>query len=258
MNQVLVIRPDGYKHSDCFNEIAEAFDEALPAGSKQLVFGAHLINYTLSPYFRARILYQTEQITPECWWNRESYIKLLQNHEVWDYSLSNIAALEKLGVKAKHVPIRYMPCMTKIKSNPVCDQDIEVLFYGSTNPRRVKILNSLTKAGIGVVRAFNVYGKERDDLIARSKIVLNLHQFDDGIFEIFRCAHLFANSKCVISEPGRDKDLDAAHSSSAIFHKADDIALACLHYLKDEGLRLRQEWLAFEAFKKTTLKESLK
>lgn len=259
MKRVHIITPPNYPHAHCFDEIAEAFEAALPDGHKPLIFGAHLLNGTNSEMLRGGIIYQTEQITPECWWNRDSYIEILEHHEVWDYSLENVKALYNLGIQhAEHVPIRYMPCMTKFESVSDKEKDIDVLFYGSTNPRRIKILNALRKAGINDVRAFGVYGKERDDLIARSKIVLNLHQFDNGIFEIFRCAHLFANSKCVISEWGRDHDLDAAHLNSTVFHKAADIVEACLYYLKNDEKRHDQERLSFESFKSPTLEESLK
>lgn len=259
MNKVHVITQPNYPHVHCFDEIAEAFEAALPDGHKPLIFGAHLLNGTNTEMLRGGIIYQTEQITPECWWNRKSHIETLEHHEVWDYSAVNIDALNDMGIFHAHLkPIRYMPCMTKFESVPDEEKDIDVLFYGSTNPRRNKILNWLKKAGIRVEKPFGVYGHIRDHVIARSKIVLNLHQFDNGIFEIFRCAHLFANSKCVISEYGRDKDLDAAHLKSAVFTKAEHIIETVQYYLKNDERRHDQERLAFESFKSPTLEESLK
>ncbi len=258
MSKAIIYRPNGYPHVNAVNEVSEAFDQALATHESGVFFGAHLyaIDSTVCP--RRGAIYQTEQITPECRWLTQRYIDVLKTCAVWDYSLSNIEALKSYSVEAKHVPIRYMPCMTKFESLPEEQKDIDVLFYGSTNPRRLKILNDLIKAGVKVEKIFGVYGHERDHVIARSKIVLNLHYFENGIFEIFRCAHLFANKKCVISEYGRDKDLDAAHLKSAVFHKTENIVEACLYYLKNQNARLDQEWMALESFKTPTLEESLK
>ena len=47
--------------------------------------------------------------------------------------------------------------------------------------------------------------------IARSKIVLNLHQYDAQVFEIVRVSYLLANRRAVVSErganPTEDRDL---------------------------------------------------
>ncbi len=259
MNKTIVISNPDYIHSHCFDEIAEAFDQALPPTSKQIVFGSHLIkDMSEADYLRGRILYQSEQITSECYWVKPTYLEILRNHEVWDYSPENVRVLQKLGVNAKFVPIRYMPCMTKFKSLPDEKKDIDVLFYGSTNPRRLKILNRLKKAGMKVEKIFGVYGHVRDQVIARAKIVLNLHYFDSGIFEIFRCAHLFANEKCVVSETGRDKELDKMYQHNAAFCDGiDQIVDKCGELFDDHESRRAWECLTVEKFMKPTLKESL-
>ncbi len=136
-------------------------------------------------------------------------------------------------------------------------EDIDVLFYGSTNPRRNRILNNLYERDINVHSIFGKYGAERDSFIARAKILLNLHYFENGIFEIFRCSHLFANSKCVISEHGCDKDLDTTHAQSALFYEKENIADACLYYINHERERKEVEKRAFKEFSSTTLRESI-
>src|SRR5580658_4511667 len=68
-----------------------------------------------------------------------------------------------------HVPLGYVPELRRIQASKV--QNIDVLFYGSLNERRSRILQALKDSGVKVHSAFGVYGKERDALIARSKIV---------------------------------------------------------------------------------------
>ena len=54
--------------------------------------------------------------------------------------------------------------------------------------------------GINVKALFGVYGRERDKLIARSKIVLNMHHYSSQIFEIVRVFYLLTNRKAVVAE----------------------------------------------------------
>ncbi len=259
MSNVSVISSPDYPHSHCLDEIALAFSHAMDQGpeplrQRPLVFGAHLLKEdTLS---KDTIIYQSEQITKACWWNRDEYIDLLSAHEVWDYSQGNIAALKVMGVKAKLVPIAYMPSMKYFENHK--DQEIDVLFYGSNNARRTKILQSLKDAGLNIAVLFNCYGSARDYFIQRAKVVLNIHYFEDGIFEIFRCAHLFAHSKCVVSERGRDGDLDERHKDSAVFCSANEIVETCKWLVENPRHRESQGRRALEAFKQTTLVDVLR
>jgi simple sugar transport system ATP-binding protein len=52
--------------------------------------------------------------------------------------------------------------------------DIDVLFFGKVNPRRMVVLDSVTRAGIRLHVADGVYLADRDALVARAKIVLEL------------------------------------------------------------------------------------
>ena len=85
-------------------------------------------------------------------------------------------------------------------------QDIDVLFCGSMNERRMQIIQALKDSTLFdkplVIAQFVGYGAYRDKYIARSKIVLNMHYYTPGIFEIARVSYLLANKKCVVSEEG--------------------------------------------------------
>lgn len=91
---------------------------------------------------------------------------------MWDYSAANVARLAALGVAALHVPIGYHPVLARIER---AAEDLDVLFYGSLNERREAVLDGLEARGLQVASVFGVYGAERDALIARAKLVLNVH-----------------------------------------------------------------------------------
>jgi hypothetical protein len=114
---------------------------------------------------------------------------------VWDHTLRNIEkwkAMNRLHAPS-HVPLGYVPELSRIKASQA--QDIDVLFYGSLNERRTAILNALKNAGLKVHTVFGVYGEQRDESIARCKVVLNIHFYETRVFEFVRIAYLLANSK---------------------------------------------------------------
>ena len=129
-------------------------------------------------------------------------------------------------------------------------EDIDICFYGSQNERRIKIIDQLKSQTVPttlpdgtvgerpiVVASFMGYGGFRDKLVARSKIVLNMHYYDSAIFEIFRCSHLFANKKCVVSETGKDVSLEKEYCNSGCFTDYDSLVSRCVQLLHDDEER---------------------
>lgn len=201
----IVSRP-GYSHSECFREVSDALQGALhdlghevrPPGAlkaKAIILGPHLLQR--EPPIDS-VLFNLEQVDPDSPWLTPSVIDLFRRYETWDYSAQNVNRFRHAGIHAKHVPIGYHPCLSRIEQ--IEAPDIDVLFYGSVNERRSIVLDELRRRGAKVHHAFNVYGSERDDLISRSKIVLNMHYYNSAVFEIVRCSYLMANRACIVSE----------------------------------------------------------
>jgi len=221
--QVVMISPPGYVHAQAFAEIAETLYHGLEAlgrpvsretnrlvpGARAVMLGAHLLPAEqMERIPGSTVIYNLEQVDPASGVWTPAYVRLLRRLEVWDYSRRNIARLSGLGVRATHVPVGYVPQLTRITPAPV--QDIDVLFYGCLNERRARVVNQLADMGVAVKAVFGVYGQARDEMIARAKVVLNLHYYDTSIFEIVRVSYLLANSKAVVSEyhPGTEIDAD--------------------------------------------------
>ena len=248
---VVLICPSGYIHSLALLEIAETINFALlnlgfdsiltdaheSPDRRNIILGGHLLN-DVSEYFipKDAIIYNFEQIDPSSPWLEANYLNLLKSHEVWDYSKINIKALKKLNVSnITHVPLGYVNQLKRIQlqSNP----DIDVLFYGSLNDRRSKIINDLKSANLNVVSLFGVYGAERDELISRSKIVLNIHFYDSKVFEIARISYLLSNGVCVVSESGNDP-IENEFKDSLILTDYENIVSTCISLVNDKNLRI--------------------
>jgi hypothetical protein len=189
------------------------------------------------------ILYNLEQVEAGSPWFGDAQLELFRRFRVWDYSARNASRLAALGVPAPVVvPIGYVPEMTRIVAG---SEDIDVLFYGSMNPRRNAIVRRLRADGLRVEAAFGVYGAARDALIARAKVVLNVHFYDAKVFEVVRVSYLLANRKAVVSERGADPHEEAPFAAAVRFVRYDELARACRELVAsaDERRRLGEAGL---------------
>jgi hypothetical protein len=221
MINVCLIKPKNYIHYLALQELAELIHfSVLELGlksqitfnycdnnpsTKNIVLGAHLLNDNLIEDIPENtIIFNTEQIESitENW--KKKILNLARKNIIfWDYSQYNLDYLSKtINIKGKLFQIGYQKELNRINHN--IDKNIDVLFYGSINTRRENIINKLKDRKINVKTLFGVYGKERDDLIAKSKLILNMHMYDSKIFEIVRVFYLLSNSIPVISEVGSD------------------------------------------------------
>ncbi|MDE2437529.1 MAG: methyltransferase domain-containing protein, partial [Sphingomonadales bacterium] len=243
---VILSRPN-YPHSEAFRETAETLyfglrrcgvdvtwsDTPFTADRVPIVFGANLAS-DVSELPAHAVIFNLEQVENGSAWMREPYFTLLKTHEVWDYSKRNIEMLRAMGISnVRHLALGHVPEIERIPSAP---RDIDVLFYGSMNPRRQRIIDELRAAGLAVTAVFGIYGAERDALIARSRIVLNVHFYDSKIFEIVRVSYLLANGACVVSEAGNDA-MEQDYADVVAFAPYDGLVARCRELLADPQAR---------------------
>jgi hypothetical protein len=255
--QVCIIRPAGYPHSSAFQEVAETLqyglralehhatttENAIDPQVTNILLGAHLLANDTALLPSDTIIYNLEQSGDSPY--SEAYYRLAQYFQIWDYSPCN---MEKwLGhpcvFSPQLVEIGYVPELRRIVSLP--QPDLDVLFYGSANQHRRAILQQLESAGVRLHATSNTYGPERDALIARAKIVLNLHYHHTGFFEAIRVSYLLTNSKAVVSEPS--PDIDHFAEAVAVFPHQNLVA-GCLQLLADDTRRKKMEATGFQHF----------
>lgn len=181
------------------------------------------------------IVYQLEQTTgnDESKWFGKVYLDHLKNAlQIWDYSLVNYQNLRKLGFKnIKYVPMQYMKTVDRFHSvEPFPEKDIDVFFFGSLNDRRSQLINELKNHGLNVVIGNNTWGEDREQLISRSKLVLNIHYFQNAILETVRLSYLLSNNCIVISETSQDPILDRWHSKYVKLVPYESLVQTCLDF----------------------------
>lgn len=256
---VMIVSPPRYPHSECFREIAETLQSSLRnlgyeaditksvrPGSLHIVLGGHLlVNYPLS-LPRDSIFYNLEQVTSLPDQFLDAYVRMLGRYTVWDYSRLNKEAFFKKGLSVQYLlPIGYSADLSRIPD--VQPKDIDVLFIGSMNDRRERILRAMTEKGIKTTALFNTYGSDRDQYIARSKILLNMHFYEAKILEVVRISYYLANKICVLSEESSDPQDDAEWSDGVYFSPYEKLVAAAIYLLsnKDERINISERGYSF-------------
>lgn len=180
------------------------------------------------------ITYQLEQLYRGSKWVTSANIKFLRESDfVWDYDLENIEFLRStFAIVPEFAPLQYAPKLTRLTQLDENSHDIDVLFYGELNDKRNSIITSIRNIlpNKTIIASNNIWGNELDDHIQRSKIVLNLHYFDQNRLEQARIFYLLSNHKCVVSEESNKN----YYGNGILMCKASKIPQAC-KYLLDTG-----------------------
>jgi hypothetical protein len=250
---VRVIRPDGYIHARVFADVAKSIELSLAdlflTGERQIIFGANLLQHFPEPVPDDAILFNLE--APSSTWMTTAYLRLLRCHPVLDYAAENVMWLKSRGVDARWCPIRYHRHLTRLTlREPVVD----LLFYGSLEGRRSRILREIERTGIRCKWIGHNEWDERDHWIERSKILLNLHAYEGAPLEMARLSYLLANRTFVISEG----PADPLFETGAIFAGADSLPAVCHTWAQDEEGRRRVAERGFRAFSSTSQADALR
>ena len=248
---VCVIQPPGYVHSLAFLELAELITislgelgysarlqfNVLDPVDTNILIGCHLLEAGFLPHIPpATIILNTEQVADDLsHWHQNIY-ECSKRFPMWDYSSRNIEKIKALGAPApKLLRLGFQKELARIDKLSV--SDIDVLFYGSVNERRLKALNEIEARGLNVTSVFGVYGAERDALIARSKVVLNLHMYKSEIFEIVRVFYLLTNGIAVVGEVNSNTFIEPRFAEGIAAVTYEHLADECERLVKDAPAR---------------------
>ncbi len=183
-------------HSSCFDEINYAVEEmtfkpGIPEDRELVVFNAHMFPTRVPPN---AIIYNLENVGLQV--NADTF----PVRRLWDFSKRNCERwVSQCGVYGvEYVPVGYHPSMERFMS---FQKDIDVVFSGTLNERRIKVLDEMRALGLNVqVVPHTLYGRGRDEYLSRAKLALNMLYYEDGTFPALRVAHLVANRVPVLSE----------------------------------------------------------
>ena len=224
---VVLIDPPGYRFGHFLHDTARYLVHGLQSlghdcilsrsnvdgGRMNVLLNAHMLATPADVEQLGRvpyIVYQTEVIRqgqtnldPDER-HRKVYLPLLRGaRRVWDWSADNVALLQEQGIGADWLRLGHHPALEEIHHKR--EKDIDFLFYGSVTPHRAAILTALAESGRRVRAEFDVMPLYRNDLIARSRVVLTLRQSEEmDHLPYFRINYLVNNRSLVAGETGVD------------------------------------------------------
>ena len=251
---ISLVVPENFVHVGAFYEIIDLLmcslhELGFEVGFKKngidpeacnILIGVHMLDPALASQMPpGTIILNTEQLggTYEHW-NEKILAWFSQDFTLWDYSDANVTYLKDFGAKrVEKLQLGFQPELCRIE--PQAEKDIDVLFYGSTNPRREAVLEDLAARGLRVKTLYGTYGHHRDDWIARSRIVLNHHFYDTQIFEIVRAFYLMTNGIPFAAEVNPTTRIDDVYRDGLLSFPYEGLAEGIADVLQDEA-RLAQ------------------
>ncbi|MEO8136461.1 MAG: hypothetical protein ABI831_21105 [Betaproteobacteria bacterium] len=180
-----------------------------------------------------------------------------QRLKVWDYSAGNALLWTSLGAREVCVvPVGYAPILKRIPKPPV--QEIDVLFYGSTGQDRLNAFHGLYQTGLTTVFVAGLYGVARDELIARSKLIVNINLYAlSKMFELVRVSYLLANRKAVVAVVDADTLIDQDLRSAVRISPPAQLAEDCVRLASDDAARASLEEAGFVVIEKRDIRQIL-
>ncbi len=177
----------------------------------------------------------------------DDYRRMLRKFVIWDYDKGNAAFLAERLVRPVHYfRMFYVNRLSRIPDD--AEQEFDVLFYGSFNARREKILDALRARGLLVKAVYDVFGADIDRLIARSKVVINIHFYENGRLEMIRLFDLLANGRAIVTELNPGELLDADLANAFVTAPYEHLVEATEALVRDEDRRRAVAEAGFRAF----------
>jgi len=240
------------------HEVSHAVNGSV-RGATNIIFGAHMITVEgLAKLPDNSIAYSLEQARNLDPRQAPPTVQFFaKRFQVWDYSLANMGFWKGLGTpRVKLVPIGYAPVLSRIPGD--VPQDIDVLIYGMSAPNRLLAFNQLSYAGLTVLFVSGLYGKPRDELIARSKLVLNVNMYDAAqIFEVVRVSYLLANRKAVIATRHPETFVEDDIAAAVRFTTMDRLVDDCRALIANTPARAALEARGFETMARRDIRAVL-
>ena len=225
-----------------------------------IVFGAQMLPIEMLEKLPSNtIMYNFEQLrgldTSQV---KKEILHFARHFKVWDYSEVNTTAWVNYGnTNLRIVPVGYAPILSRIQKPD--NQDIDILIFGLTGKYRLLAFNSLSRAGLSTVFVSGLYGAARDELISRSKIVLNINLYQHSkIFEIVRVSYLLANRKAVVAILDPDTFVEEDIQPVVKFTTLEKIVDDCAHLLAHDDERIQLENAGFDCIAKRDIRDILK
>ncbi|WP_411886465.1 hypothetical protein [Polaromonas sp. YR568] len=220
-----------------------------------IIFGAQMLEMdVVSKLPPSTIVYNFEQIRGATLL-KPPLAYAAANFKIWDYSEGNADVWKKLNADCRIVPLGYAEPLTRIPKASI--QDIDVLMYGAPGPDRLDAFHHLCHFGLKTVFVCGLYGAARDELIARSKLIVNINLSAKKIFEIVRVSYLLANRKAVVADIDPETCIEEDIRAGICVVSPSKLVEECHDIVNNENRRKALEESGFETFRNRDIRPIL-
>jgi hypothetical protein len=229
-----MLRAAGYEAEHLVNEIdpdainivfvpTDGWEEALPRLDRERT-----------------VLFNMEQLGSESPWAQRDYARKLAAWTVADYSTANIEHLRGLAGSAQRVhEIPIVPSSSVVFGGEMATApSVDVLFFGSPNPRRERIFEALRAAGLSVELVCGAYAGELAPAVHRARLVLHVHFYETRLFPVARILQPVASAVPVVCESSVCPALSDWARSGIVFADYDGLVDACVALLNDPARQI--------------------
>lgn len=174
---------------------------------------------------------------------------------VFDYCPQNIHFLEqflKIKPQLLEVPFENL----NLKSINVNNKSIDLLFMGSVNEKRKNILSNLSQR-YNVVALRNVFFTELVPYFEKSKILLNIHYYENAILERVRINEGLHHGLMVLSEKPCETDKQSMEMYENIVDFIDEIDITNIDLLYNKIDEMLQNFYTEYNERQALLKQRL-
>lgn len=189
-------------------EIQNEFPKPLKANTLYIFLYLYP-NYSIEYYPNKYIVWQIEQLSSQKL--STPNLEILKHAiNVYEISMKHYNNQSEYNSICKRESVIYNPLSfyDKLQNELFTNKTLDCIFFGSYNERRDRILQLLKKKlndeNISFEYYWNVFSEERDNLLKDSKIVVNIHFYDNPSLEGSRVNIAVQNNCMCISEDVTD------------------------------------------------------
>jgi hypothetical protein len=195
---------------------------------------------------RRSVLFNMEQLGSESPFAKPEYVQALARWTVADYNTANVEFLRSANGPAQRVhEIPIVPSASVVFASEAeaggsdaAAPMIDVLFFGTANPRRERIFEELRRAGLTVEVISGAYGRELAPAIRRARLVLHVHYYETRLFPIARMLQPMASAVPIVCETSVCSTLADWSGSGIVFADYEGLTAACVRLLNQPARQL--------------------
>ena len=198
------------------------------------------------------ILFNFEQLQSNSVLVTRNYLDFLLRYPVLDYHSKNIEFLSQ-GAPAleagKHFELPIVPSTSLLfseESKP--EKYVDILFFGSSNDRRKKIIQELKDRGLRVECVAGAYAQELTPAIKRAKVILHIHFYETALIAPLRFLQPLACQIPILSEQSVATSATDWKQSGIQFVAYEDLVDRSIAFLNDpigqhQSIELNNEFI---------------